>query len=372
MDIVCPRMRGEPCNSLTEPIGTPQTIHVFSTESPAAQRARIVSSRAFRRLAHKTQVLTLPRSDHVSTRLTHTLEVASLARDVATRLATAGCTLDLDLVETIALAHDVGHPPFGHAGEAALARRAADAGLGGFHHAAFGVRLLSRLELVGGAPVVTSAAVLDGVLAHSKGKSGAAFARGSAARRRSLEAHVVRAADLYAYASFDLDDALRLGVFTVRALPARARRELGKSGDAIRRSLVERTSVSLIERTRPAPIERTRLAPVEPTVDSEASEPVLSLDPEADAALAELRAFLYERFYEGSPTADQTRRADEVVGTIWRSFERDLDGTLSAIGWARRDDRSGRATLRDALDAAACMTDRFALGFAAQCLHRAA
>jgi dGTPase len=343
-------------NSLTKPIGAPQTIHVFSAESPSAQRARIVSSRAFRRLAHKTQVLTLPSNDHVSTRLTHTLEVASLARDVGARLVAGGRAIDLDLVEAIALAHDVGHPPFGHAGEAALARRAADAGLGGFHHAAFGVRLLSVVERdADDVAVVTSAAVLDGVLAHSKGKSGAAFARGSSARRRSIEAQVVRAADLYAYASFDLDDAFELGIFDARSIPARARKVLGKTGAAIRRSLVERTVV------------------VASSVASDLGSDVsLGLDSETDAALAELRAFLYDRFYEGSATVEQTRRADEIVGLVWRAFERDLEGTLAAIGWSRRDDRSGRASPRDALDATACMTDRFAVAFAAGCFPRAA
>src|SRR5438477_8862898 len=111
----------EPAFSLTAWASRRQAIHVFSIDAPAVQRARIVSSRSFRRLAHKTQVLTLPNDDHLSTRLTHTLEVASLARDIASGLVAGGWALDLDLVESIALAHDVGHPPFGHAGEAALA-----------------------------------------------------------------------------------------------------------------------------------------------------------------------------------------------------------------------------------------------------------
>ena len=329
----------------------PQPIHVFS-DSPlphAAARRRILSSRAFRRLAHKTQVIALPADDHLSTRLTHTLEVASVARDIASSLRHA-IDLHLDLVEAIALAHDVGHAPFGHAGEAALARRAADAGLGGFHHAAFGVRLLSRIEIAtDGAPVVADADVIDGVLAHSKGRSGAAFARGAASLRRSFEARIVRAADLYAYAAVDLDDAVRLRLFDGRSIPARARRELGKDGESIRRSLIRRT--------------------VEATLASFASggPPALELDSEGDAALSELRAFLYERFYEGPPTADQTRRADDVIGTIWRAFQGDLAGTLDAAGWSRREDGSGRPSMRDALDALACMTDRFAVAFAASC-----
>lgn len=328
-----------------------EAIHVFSIASrppPHAQshahpRARIVSSRAFRRLAHKTQVISQPPSDHVSTRMTHTLEVASLAREIAERLVRAGRALDLDLVESIALAHDVGHPPFGHAGEAALAKRAANAGLGGFHHASFGVRLLSRLEHDAfTVPIVTSESILDGVLAHSKGKAGAPFARCGAIKRRSFEAHVVRAADLYAYASVDLDDAFFLGIFRPDSLPGVAARVLGRSGADVRRVLVDRTVAATLA----------------------SADESLRLDDETDAALAELRAFLYERFYEGPPTVEQTKRADEIIGTVWRAFELDLCGALDAVGWARREEPSGRATLRDALDAVACMTDRFAVAFA--------
>jgi dGTPase len=331
--------------------------------STVTERARILGSRAFRRLSGKTQVIHAPTNDHVATRLTHTLEVASVARELACGLdpgsdggRASEPLLDHALVEAIALAHDVGHPPFGHAGEAVLARLAADAGLGGFHHAAFGVRLLSVLERdSSGAPVVQSKAVLEGIVAHSKGKAGAVFVSAPRAapefgdniglRRRSTEALLVRAADLYAYASGDLDDAYRLGVFTKAAVPETARKVLGDDGSSVRRVLIDRT------------IRATLAAP----------ERGIHLDDEADSALAALRAFLYERFYEGPATRSQTRLAGEVLTTAWNKCLRDLDRMLEAIGWRthmHEPHTPAARTPRDALDAIACMTDRFAVAFA--------
>jgi dGTPase len=326
--------------------------------SSIVDRARILGSRAFRRLAGKTQVIHAPQNDHIATRLTHTLEVASVARALAEALDAEHTLLDHALVESIALAHDVGHPPFGHAGEAVLSRLSSDAGLGGFHHAAFGVRLLSVLERdAEGVPIVSSKAILDGIVAHSKGKSGAVFASGSTQaardgarigeniglRRRSTEALLVRAADLYAYASGDLDDAYRLGVFTAAALPENARKILGDDGASVRRVLVERTA-------------RATLA---------SPERGIHLDDEADRALGSLRAFLYERFYEGPPTRAQTRLAAEVLSAAWARCMGDLEGSLAAIGWRARTHEAIGPTPRDALDAIACMTDRFAVAFAA-------
>jgi dGTPase len=291
----------------------------------------ISTCRAFRRLAGKTQVIHAPRHDHVATRLTHSLDVACIASQLARSLSPAsgeGGEVDLERVEAIALAHDVGHPPFGHAGEQVLTRLSTDAGLGSFHHASFGVRVLSKLDPpCGGVPD----AVLEGVLAHSKGREGAVFL-GSAL---PIEARIVRAADLYAYASGDLDDGFRLGVFTASELPPRARRVLGETGRRVRATLVARTLV--------------------------AKE--LRLDDEAEGALRDLRAFLYQRFYCGPPTVAQTSFAREVLTRLFRRFERDLAATLAAVGWSRREEE--RPSMRDALDAIGCMTDRFAITAAA-------
>ncbi len=309
-------------------------------QTATAALGRISRSRAFRRLAHKTQVIFDPTSDHLATRLVHSLEVAATAREMAAGFA-AGA-VDLALLEAIALAHDVGHPPFGHAGEAALARLAADAGLGGFHHASFGVRLLSSLERDGhGEPLVTNDAVLAGVLAHSKGKSGAAIAPGGVASRASLEARIVRLADLASYASGDFEDAQRLGVLSARELPTKVRNVLGGSSEELRASLVNATRAA-------------------------AREGSLALEPEAALALEELRAVLYERFYEGPPTVTQTQLARRTLHQLWRAFGARLDELLDAVGWRRRERADRQATMRDALDALACMTDRYAVALAAR------
>ena len=194
----------------------------------ARDRGRILRSRAFRRLAGKTQVVAAPGDPLVRTRLTHTLEVVAIARELG-----SGLQVRDDLVEAIALAHDVGHPAFGHAGERALAS------LGGssFHHAAHGVRVVTVLE----PGLDLSVEVVEGILKHSKGRGGPVFAGGPAQRSATVEARVVRAADLYAYACHDLDDAYRLGALRPADLPIEARRVLGATAESVRASLVDRT-----------------------------------------------------------------------------------------------------------------------------------
>src|SRR5689334_12941911 len=175
-------------------------------------REKILGSRAFRRLAGKTQVVALPSDPLVRTRLTHTLEVSSIAREIGRGLAGLG-VVD-PLVEAIALGHDLGHPAFGHAGERALAALVP----GGFHHAAHGVRVVTVLE-----PELDLApATVEGILKHSKGRAGAVFGRGGGLVTTTREAALVRAADLYAYACHDLDDAYLLGELDRLDLPQRA------------------------------------------------------------------------------------------------------------------------------------------------------
>jgi dGTPase len=241
-----------------------------------------LASRAFRRLAGKTQVVALPGEPLVRSRLTHTLEVSSIARELARQLGL--CEV---LVETIALAHDVGHPAFGHAGERALAALVP----GGFHHAAHGVRVFTLLE-----PLQLSAEVVDGVLKHSKGKGGPIFARGWALAKTTAEALAVRAADLFAYACHDVDDAFVLGVLRGADLPTSVARTLGDHPAAIRETLVTRTVRSSL-------------------VDGE-----LALDPEIVEALLNLRSFLFERVYESPPITAQTAFVRSLFQSIWESF----------------------------------------------------
>jgi len=177
-------------------------------------RDRIVHSKAFRRLKHKTQVFVAPQGDHYRTRLTHTLEVTGISRTVARALR-----LNEDLVEAIGLGHDLGHPPFGHIGEDVLDRCLRERFGGHFHHWEQSLRVVDELER-DGAGLNLTAPVRDGILAHS----------GRAAPPATLEGAIVRITDRFAYLNHDIDDALRAGVLSVGELPREAIAVLGDSG----------------------------------------------------------------------------------------------------------------------------------------------
>lgn len=171
-------------------------------------RDRIIHSKAFRRLKHKTQVFLSPESDHYRTRLTHTLEVSQIARTAARAMR-----LNEDLTEAIALGHDLGHTPFGHAGERALNELCE----GGFTHFEQSVRVCERLERDGRGLNLT-AEVLDGILHHTRGEW--SF---------TMEGRVVRVCDRIAYINHDIDDAIRAGVITEDDLPREVIEHLGNS-----------------------------------------------------------------------------------------------------------------------------------------------
>lgn len=169
-------------------------------------RDRIIHCQSFRRLKHKTQVFLSPSGDHYRTRLTHTLEVAQIARTIARALS-----LNEDLTEAIALGHDLGHTPFGHAGERALNRLASC----GFKHYEQSVRVVKKLEKEGRGLNLT-AEVCDGILCHTKGPE--AF---------TLEGRIIRIADKIAYINHDIDDAIRAGVIYEEDIPIELRMSLG-------------------------------------------------------------------------------------------------------------------------------------------------
>ena len=170
-------------------------------------RDRIIHSKSFRRLKHKTQVLLLPEGDHYRTRLTHTLEVSQIARSISRALS-----LNEDLTEAIALGHDLGHTPFGHMGERVLDKLAKQNGLPGFHHAAQSLRVVDLLEKDGMGLNLTWE-VRMGIIQHSKGqvdvRSGYDLTNPS-----TMEAWVVRVSDSLAYINHDIDDALRADIIT--------------------------------------------------------------------------------------------------------------------------------------------------------------
>ncbi len=190
-------------------------------------RDRIVHAKAFRRLKHKTQVFVAPEGDHYRTRLTHTLEVTGVSRTVARALR-----LNEDLVEAIGLAHDLGHPPFGHIGEGVLDDCLRERFGRGFRHYEHSLRVVDHLE-ADGAGLNLSEPVRDGILGHS----------GRAVAPASLEGRIVRVMDRVAYINHDIDDALRAGVIVEADLPAEPIAVLGQTGsrriDALVHDLVE-------------------------------------------------------------------------------------------------------------------------------------
>src|SRR3954471_7254995 len=191
---------------------------------PAFQRDRdrVIHCKAFRRLKHKTQVFFAPTGDHYRTRLTHTLEVSQIARSIAKVLQ-----LNEELTEAIALGHDLGHTPFGHAGERVL-----DALVpGGFRHFEQSLRIVDVLENDGHGLNLTWE-VRDGIGRHSKGKGGAPVGMDPSKRSATLEGQIMRVADLIAYVNHDTDDAVRAGVLEESDLPRDAVAVLGSSPSA--------------------------------------------------------------------------------------------------------------------------------------------
>src|SRR5215213_10803360 len=172
-------------------------------------RDRIIHTKAFRRLKHKTQVFFSPRGDHYRTRLTHTLEVSQIARTIAKVLR-----LHEELTEAITLGHDLGHTPFGHAGERIIDQLMP----GGFNHYEQSLRIVDVLENDGRGLNLTWE-VRDGIAKHSKGKGGAPVGAAPDKRASTLEGQIARVADLIAYVNHDIDDAERAGLLTEADLP---------------------------------------------------------------------------------------------------------------------------------------------------------
>ena len=293
---------------------------------PAFQRDRdrIVHSKAFRRLKHKTQVFLAPTGDHYRTRLTHTLEVSQIARTIARVLR-----LNEDLTEAIALGHDLGHTPFGHAGERVLRGLAP----GGFNHYDQSLRIVDVLER-GGRGLNLSWEVRDGIAKHSKGKRGAPVGAAPDRRAATLEGQVARVADIIAYVNHDIDDAMRAGILHAAALPAPAVAVLGGS------------SSERIGRMVTDVVERSVLRPDEPEIGM--SEEVL------DATLT-LREFLFATVYENDAA---TAEFDKVAGI--------LEGLWGRVRAEPARFLDGATLERDGLDVAARdflagMTDRFAI-----------
>src|SRR6185436_1088254 len=188
---------------------------------PAFQRDRdrVIHCKAFRRLKHKTQVFFAPTGDHYRTRLTHTLEVSQIARSIAKVLQ-----LNEELTEAIALGHDLGHTPFGHAGERVLKSLVP----GGFEHYEQSLRIVDVLENDGQGLNLTWE-VRDGIARHSKGKHGVPVGADAAHRASTIEGQIARVADIMAYVNHDIDDAVRAGLLREEDLPRERTDALGRT-----------------------------------------------------------------------------------------------------------------------------------------------
>jgi dGTPase len=295
-------------------------------ERPAFQRDRdrLVHSKAFRRLAGKTQVFLAPRGDHYRTRLTHTLEVAQVGRSIARALR-----LNEMLVEAMVMGHDLGHTPFGHAGERLLAQVVP----GGFHHVVQSVRVVDVLENDGNGLNLT-VEVRDGILRHSKGRGNVLLTGG--VKALSLEAEIVRIADIVAYVNHDLDDAVRAGLFTDGDVPPEIRAVLGDERGARFRSLVH----DVIRHS---------------DVDGGGH---IEMSPDVHAALLALREFLYSRVYENPVVHDEFVKAQRILRDLWSWCLEDPARLAQRFGVAARP---GEPVERAVTDWLSGMTDRFAL-----------
>ena len=242
-------------------------------------RDRIVHSKAFRRLKHKTQVFVAPEGDHYRTRLTHTLEVTQIARTVARALR-----LNEDLVEAIGLGHDLGHPPFGHIGEAALDTCLRERFGREFRHYEQSLRVVDVLE-----PLNLDDDVRDGILCHS----------GRAPMPRTLEGRIVRIVDRVAYINHDIDDALRAGVLDPGALPADAIAVLGPTGSKRIDTLVH------------------------DMVEHSAAAGDIVQGEEVGGAMDALRTFMFDEVYLGPVARTEVAKIDTVIGALFEHYVAD-------------------------------------------------
>lgn len=285
-------------------------------------RDRIIHSKSFRRLKHKTQVFLAPFGDHYRTRLTHTLEVSQIARTISKALM-----LSEDLTEAIALGHDLGHTPFGHAGEETLAKLLPE----GFSHYEQSLRVVEKLEWEGIGLNLTFE-VRDGILKHSKGK-GEILEEEKENMPQTLEGQVVRVSDIIAYVNHDIDDARRAEIIKEKDIPKHLIKTLGKwYASRIDRMVEDVVKVSLKEGLGK-----------------------ISMSEEILEAVVELRNFLYERVYFSPSARDEIEKTEKILTDIYEYL-------LDSPGDFIKPYPKGDSLEKRLGDFIAGMTDRYALG----------
>ncbi|HDD35383.1 MAG TPA: deoxyguanosinetriphosphate triphosphohydrolase [Candidatus Desulfofervidus auxilii] len=285
-------------------------------------RDRIIHCKAFRRLKHKTQVFLSPTGDHYRTRLTHTLEVAQIARTIARCLG-----LNEDLTEAIALGHDLGHTPFGHAGEEVLNEIVP----GGFAHNEQSLRIVDILEYNGKGLNLTYE-VRDGILKHSKGR-GEIIPTSGENKAITLEGQIVRVADIIAYISHDIEDAIRASIIKENDIPLFCQRVLGKTHAKRINTMV----LSLVTES----LKQNKIA---------ISEEILE-------AMFSLREFLFERVYFNPQVRRDFKKAKRIIKDLYFKFLEDekLFIEIAKVDYPLKEKE------RVICDFIAGMTDRYAL-----------
>lgn len=276
-------------------------------------RDRIIHCKAFRRLKHKTQVFLAPEGDHYRTRLTHTLEVAQIARTISRALR-----LNEDLTEAIALGHDLGHTPFGHAGERALDEVCP----GGFRHYQQSVRVAERLER-DGTGLNLSLEVLNGFERHTAGE-----------QPPTPEGRVVRLSDRIAYINHDIDDACRAGVLKETDIPVSVRDTLGD-----RHSRRINTLITDVYKT------------------SVGHEDVIALSPPVQKAFDEIHAFLFEHVYNNPAVKGEEFKVHHILRCLYSYFNEHPEKLHADFQTIAREDGVPTAVC----DFIAGMTDYYAL-----------
>ncbi len=275
-------------------------------------RDRIVHSKAFRRLMHKTQVFIAPEGDHYRTRLTHTLETCGIARTVARALG-----LNEDLTEAIGYGHDLGHPPFGHIGEEVLDEALREHDERGFRHNRHSLRVVDLLERDGRGLNLTEP-VRDGILRHTGSE-----------RPGTLEGRVVRLVDRVAYINHDIDDAIRAGILAAEDLPAQEIELLGPTGARRIDTLVR----DVVETSRRAG-------------DIEQSE-------EVGGAMLRLRKFMFERVYLATEARSEHERVRRTLHALFEHYLHHPDEVPEGA--------PGADEVQRIIDWLAGMTDRYCI-----------
>ncbi|WP_313527058.1 deoxyguanosinetriphosphate triphosphohydrolase [Anaerotignum sp.] len=278
-------------------------------------RDRIIHCKSFRRMKHKTQVFISPEGDHYRTRLTHTLEVAQISRSIARALS-----LNEDLTEAIALGHDLGHTPFGHAGERELSKLCEDHG--GFSHNEQSLRVVDRLEKNGEGLNLTWE-VRDGILNHRTSGS-----------PTTMEGQVVQLSDKIAYTNHDIDDAVRAGMLLPEDIP---------EGIV---ALIGRTSSSRIN------------SMIRDTITNSTGIHEIRMSQQMRETLTNLRAFMFQKVYMSQVAIEEHEKAEKIIGDLYDYYMNHPDVMEGEFLQLLQE---GEPLWKVVCDYIACMTDRFAV-----------